>query len=346
MTTPPDIDLTERRQRVLRAVVEEYIASGQPVGSQTLVRSGGFGTSASTLRYELAWLESVGLLGHPHTSAGRVPTEAGYRYYAEEVLAERPPPARLAVDLRDVSREIDDALMATTEALAQVTNLLALASAPTVAVTDIRHVEIIALQPQVVMVVVITGAGAVAKRVLAFDAPVDPGLADWARDYLNETVTGSTQTMRAVRTRLEDPELDPRGRAFLAELAPVFQDLFEAGADRLYVGGASRLMSALQLQNQSDLNELAGALEERAALLEHLRSALGADGITVRLGAEHPDPVLRPLAMITASYGSPRRVLGAVSVIGPLRMDYTQAIGAVRGAAAALSDYVEDVYEE
>ncbi len=335
MTTPSDLELTERRQRVLRAVVEEYIATGNPVGSQTLARTGVFSTSASTLRYELAWLESVGLLGHPHTSAGRVPTEEGYRFYAEELLAERPAPAG----------EIDDALSATTEALAQVTNLLALACAPTIAVADIRHVEIIALQPQVVMVVVITGSGSVAKRVFAFDAPVDPGLADWARAYLNESLSGGNQTLRSVRARLADPDLDPTERAFLAEVAPVFHDLFETGADRLYVGGASLLMSELRLQDQNDLGSLAAALEERAALLSHLRSMLADDGITVRLGGEHGDPALRPLAMITASYGSRRHVLGAVSVVGPLRMDYARAIGAVRGAAAALSDYVDDVYE-
>jgi heat-inducible transcriptional repressor len=345
MTTPSDLELTERRQRVLRAVVEEYIATGNPVGSQTLARTGVFSTSASTLRYELAWLESVGLLGHPHTSAGRVPTEEGYRFYAEELLAERPAPARLAVDLHEVAGEIDDALSATTEALAQVTNLLALACAPTIAVADIRHVEIIALQPQVVMVVVITGSGSVAKRVFAFDAPVDPGLADWARAYLNESLSGGNQTLRSVRARLADPDLDPTERAFLAEVAPVFHDLFETGADRLYVGGASLLMSELRLQDQNDLGSLAAALEERAALLSHLRSMLANDGITVRLGGEHGDPALRPLAMITASYGSRRHVLGAVSVVGPLRMDYARAIGAVRGAAAALSDYVDDVYE-
>lgn len=345
MTTPPP-ELTQRRQRVLRAVIEQHIASGQPVGSQTLVRSGGFDTSASTLRYELAWLESVGLLAHPHTSAGRIPTELGYRVYAGALLEERHAATPLVVDLTEASREVDEALRATTEALSQVTSLLAIASAPTLPVVDVRHVEIIALQPQVVMVLVITGSGAVAKRVFAFDAPVDPGLAEWARAYLNETATGSAVTERAIRTRLEDPELDPRERDFLAQIAPVFHELFEAGADRLVVGGASRLMSELRAQDQHELNELAGVLEERAVMLDQLRAALRGDGVTIRLGEEHGAPALRPVAMITAGYGLPRRTLGAVSVIGPLRMDYAQAIVAVRGAAQVLSRYVEDVYED
>ena len=341
-----DLDLTERRRQVLHAVIEEHIASGQPVGSKTLVRARGFAASASTLRYELAWLESVGLLGHPHTSAGRVPTELGYRLYAGTLVAERAPAPALPVELSDASREVDDALRATTEALSQVTSLLAIASAPSVAEVDVRHIEILALQPQVVMVVVISGSGAVAKRVVAFDEPIDPGLADWARAYLNETLTAGAVTERAIRRRIDDPELDARERGFLEAVAPVFHELFEAGADRLVVGGASRLMSELRAQDQRELHQLSAVLEERAAMLGRLREALGTGGVTVRIGEDHGDPALRPVAMITAGYGLPTRTLGAVSVIGPVRMDYARAIGAVRGAAAVLSAYVEDVFED
>ncbi|MGI9116527.1 MAG: heat-inducible transcriptional repressor HrcA [Gaiellales bacterium] len=342
----PDLDLTERRQQVLRAVIEEHIASGQPVGSKTLVQTRGFATSASTLRYELAWLESVGLLGHPHTSAGRVPTELGYRFYAGTLLAERGAAEPLPVGLADASREVDDALRVTTEALSQVTSLLAIASAPSVAEADIRHIEILALQPQVVMVLAISGTGAVAKRVFAFDAPVDQGLAEWAREYLNDTLTGEAISERAVRRRIEDPDLSERERSFLDAIAPVFHELFEAGADRLVVGGASRLMSELRAQDQQELSQLAGVLEERAVMLGQLRAALRGDSVTVRIGEEHGEAALRPVAMITAGYGLPHRTLGAVSVIGPMRMDYARAIVAVRGAAAALSAYVEDVYED
>ncbi|MFM7693808.1 MAG: heat-inducible transcriptional repressor HrcA [Actinomycetota bacterium] len=345
---PPDIELTPRRREVLRAVIEEHISTGQPVGSQTLVRQHVFETSASTLRYELAWLESVGLLGHPHTSAGRVPTELGYRFYAGALLEERPAVPPLPVELGDASREVDEALRATTEALSQVTSLLAIASAPSLPVADIRHVEVLALQPQVVMVVVIAGSGAVAKRTIVFDAPVDPGLVEWGRAYLNETLAVGSITERAVRSRLEDPGLDGRERAFLDPIAPVFHDLFEAGPDRLVVGGASRLMRELSARerDQEGLSALAGVLEERADMLDRLRAALRGDAVTVRIGEEHGEPALRPVAMITAGYGLPRRALGAVGVIGPVRMDYAQAIVAVRGAAAVLSAYVEDVYED
>ena len=344
--TVPDLALTQRRQRVLRAVIEEHIVTGQPIWPQTLVRSGSFGPSASTLRYELAWLEAVGLLGHPYTSAGRVPTDLGYRLYAGELLAQRIAIEPLDVDLTEATREVDDALLATTEALSQVTRLLAIASAPSVALANIRHVEILALQPQVVMTLVITGSGAVVKRVFAFDGPVDPGLAGWARVYLNEMLTVGSISERAVRSRMESVDLDGQERAFLDAIAPVFHDLFEAGADRLFIGGTSRLMTELHAQNQHELGELAAVLEQRAVMLDQLRAALRGDDVTVRIGDEIEAPAMRPVAMVTAGYGLPRRVLGAVSVIGPVRMDYAQAIIAVRGAAAALSAYVEDVYED
>jgi hypothetical protein len=200
--------------------------------------------------------------------------------------------------------------------------------------------------PQVVMMLVISGTGAVAKRVFAFDGPVDPGLVEWSREYLNETLTGGLISERTVRRRMEDPDLPVRERDFLDAIAPVFHELFEAGADRLVVGGASRLMSELRAQNQQELTQLASVLEERAVMLGQLRTALRGDSVTVRIGEEHEEAALRPVAMITAGYGLSHRTLGAVSVIGPVRMDYAQAIVAVRGAAAALSAYVEDVYEE
>jgi heat-inducible transcriptional repressor len=337
--------LTQRREQVLRFVVEEHIASGVPVGSKTLATAGGFAFAPSTLRYDLAWLERSGLLDHPHTSAGRVPTEEGYRYYARLLLAERRPAEPPPVDLTAAHQEIDAALRATTEALAQVTNLLALATAPPLSTTTIRHVEVLLLQPQVVMVVVITAAGGVAKRIFAFEEPVDPGLAEWARAYLNETLAGTAIGTHAVRRRLLAPELAPREHAFLAAVGPVFSDVIDENAgDRVYLGGASRLISELRAREVGDLHVLAAALEERATMIGMLRDALAADRVLVRIGAEHPDPRVRPLALVASSYGIGARNLGAVSLLGPVRMDYARAIPTVRAAAAALSEFIGEVY--
>jgi heat-inducible transcriptional repressor len=344
MTDHADPDLTPRRARILRLVIEAHIASGAPVGSRTLAAIGDMGYSPSTIRYELAWLEQAGLLDHPHTSAGRVPTEAGYRFYADEVALERAPGRPLAVELSTAGREVDAALQSTTEALAQVSNLLALVSAPPVTATVVRHVEVLLLQPQVAMVVVITASGGVEKRLFAFDAPVDPKLVEWAKEFLNESVTGTGLGTHAIRRRLADADLSAREGAFLAVIAPIFSEVLEESHERVYVGGASRLISELRSREVADLGLLAAALEERATMLGMLREALGTDRVLIRIGGEHDDPRIRPLALVAAGYGVGARNLGVVSLVGPVRMDYTAAVATVRGAAAALSDFVESVY--
>src|SRR3712207_4685731 len=152
MATRGEPVLSERQEQILARVVEGYVATGAPVGSKALVERSGLGVSPSTVRYELAVLEEQGLLTHPHTSAGRIPTDAGYRYYVDRVLERlEPRPRGLDLDLSDAQSQVDEALRATTDALAQVTRLVALVSAPPLETTIVRHVEVIVLQPQLVM---------------------------------------------------------------------------------------------------------------------------------------------------------------------------------------------------
>src|ERR671934_107965 len=219
------IELTERQRDLLRRVVEDYVASGRPVGSKSLVERGSLRFSASTVRNELAELERLGLLTHPHTSAGRVPTEAGYRFYADVLLEQLDPrPSPFPLDLAAARSEVEAALQATTETLSQVTRLLALVSAPPVQTTTVRHVEVLLLQPQVVMVVVITSTGGVSKRVFRFEEPVDTGLVTWAGQYLNDRVAGLELGSHLLRRRLDDPSLGPRESAFLGSLRPLFAE--------------------------------------------------------------------------------------------------------------------------
>src|SRR5215203_6227126 len=240
MVEGADTTLTDRQQEILRRVVEEYVESGEPVGSKHLVTRGGMTVSPSTVRAELAELEALGLLTHPHTSAGRVPTEAGYRFYAEGVLERQDPrPARFPLDLTAMRSEVEDALQSTTEMLSQVTRLLALVSAPRLETASVRRVEVLLLQPSVVMVVTITSNGGVAKKLVTFDRPVDPGLAAWANEYLNERLTGVRLGTHLLRRRIDDPGLAPRELAFIEALRPAFLELVRPSAQSLYVGGAA-----------------------------------------------------------------------------------------------------------
>jgi heat-inducible transcriptional repressor len=338
--------LTPRQAQILSHVVSEYIATGIPVGSKAIVESGGVAASPSTVRYELAELEALGLLSHPHTSAGRVPTDAGYRHYADELLERPLPAASLPVDVSAARTEVDTALRSTTEVLSQLTSLLALVSAPPLETTVIRHVEVLQLQAQVVLVVVITATGAVTKRIFAFESPVDPKVVEWARAYLNEQIAGMRLGARMLRSRLLDPGLTPRELAFLETLRPAFTELVEAGEQRLYIGGTAGLLAGMRPRDVAELDGLMRALEERVALLEVLQEALFTSRVLVRIGAENPLPPLRTLSLVAASYGTPGRNLGTVSVVGPTRMDYGHAIASVRAGAAFLSDIVEDLYED
>jgi heat-inducible transcriptional repressor len=337
--------LTERQELVLRRLVEEYLDAGAPVGSKAL--STAFEWGPSTIRHELANLEELGLLAHPHTSAGRVPTQAGYRYFVDRLLPEAETSSGPSLGLSLVRRELDEAMRVTTEALSQVTNLLAIVTAPPIETSTIRHVEVLALQPQVLMVVVITSTGGVTKRMFTFPRPVDTGLADWAASYLNERLVGLGLGARMLHQRLHDPELSATETAFLDALAPVFTELEESAQATLYVEGTGKLLTTGRVGDVSELNLLMEMLERRVAVLGILRSALSTGhSLAVRIGAENEVPALRSLALVAASYGLPQRSLGAVSVIGPLRMDYGHAIRTVREAAAQLSRFVVDVYDE
>jgi len=242
------------------------MATGAPVGSKALAIEAELGVGSSTIRNELALLEEQGLLSHPHTSAGRVPTDAGYRYFVDQLLREEPDDER-PLSLQLMRREVDAAMRTTTETLSQVTDLVAIVTAPPVHTATIRHIEVLVLQPQVLMVVVITSTGGVSKRIFTFERPVDAGLAEWAASYLNERLVGMGLGARMLDARLHDPTLPATEREFLQGLAPAFGALAETAEQTLYVDGAARLVDEHRWDDLSELNALLEMLERRVTLL-------------------------------------------------------------------------------
>jgi len=340
--------LSQRQELILELVVDAYLASGKPVPSKEIAGLREVEWGPSTVRAELAALETAGYLTHPHTSAGRVPTEMGYRRHVD-LLMEAGPPAETVVELElsRLRREIDAAMRETTMALAQMTDLMAVAMAPpeTLAAT-IHRVEVLRLRPERVMVVAIATNGAVAKRVFDFPEPVDPGLVEWASSYLNESLAGLGLGARMIASRLADPALPPVEAEFLAALGAAFTELeHEDAADTLYTEGAARLLSEAHLADLPQADSLMTALEERASLLEMLRSTLDRRSVFLWIGGENPRPEMRSVSVVGANYGLAHRNLGSVGVVGPLRMDYATAIASVRAAARALSRYCETVYD-
>ena len=341
------VQISARQSFILRKVVEGHQALDSPVGSKWLADQDDVPWGPSTVRSELARLEETGLLVHPHTSAGRVPTDSGYRYYVDELLERGDlPAARKPLELTDMRREVDEAMRATTEQLSQVTNLLAMVSAPPIETATIHRVEVLLLQPQVAMVVIITSTGGVTKRVISYEGPLDPGLVGWAGSYLNEALGGMDVGSRMLASKLAERSLDASERAFLETLSPAFTELEESAGDTLFVDGAARLLSEHRFQELPQLSELMEALERRVALLAVMRASLSESNVYLRIGRENPAPALHSVSMVAANYGLARRNLGAVSVLGPVSMDYPQAIIAVRQAASELSRFVAEVYDE
>jgi heat-inducible transcriptional repressor len=347
--------LSPRQELILKVVVDAYLASAKPVGSKEVSSKPEIEWGASTVRAELAALEAAGYLTHPHTSAGRIPTDAGYRRYVDVLLesgapaprAPRAPRAKAGgeVELSRLRRELDDAMRETTLALAQVTDLVALATAPPETVdATIHRVEVLRLRPNRVMVVAIASNGAVAKRVFEFESDVDPGLVEWASSYLNESLAGLGIGARMIADRLADPELSPLEAEFVATLGAAFTELEGESVGTLYMEGAARLLSDSRLGELPRADKVMSALEGRASVLRMLRSTLDERSVFLWIGGENPQPELRSVSVVGANYGLAHRNLGAVGVVGPLRMDYATAISSVRGAARELSRYCETVY--
>ncbi len=340
--------LTSRQERILCKVVEDYLRTAQPVASRSIAADPDLDCGPSTVRNELALLEEQGLLAHPHVSAGRVPTDAGQRYVVDCLLnaPQTLPAVPRRLELSLIRRELDEAMRATSETLSQMTNLLAVVSAPSMNTASIRHIEVLALQPQVVLIVIITSTGNVSKMLAAFERPVDPGLVSWAGEYLNERLVGLVLGARMLQQRLIDPSLSTSERTFLDRFAPAFGDLSSEHEDALYVEGTARLFESGKFADTSEVNELIDLLERRVALLRVLRTALGEPGVLVRIGRENELPAMHSLALVATGYGMARRKLGTVSLIGPVRMDYASAIATVREAAYELSRFVENAYAE
>jgi heat-inducible transcriptional repressor len=225
-----------------------------------------------------------------------------------------------------------------------VTRLLALVSAPPIEAATVRHVDVLQLQPNVVVVVVITSTGGVSKQRYSFPDRVDVGLVTWAGEYLRERLTGVHLRSRLLVRAFDDPSLSEREQVFLSAIRGAFDAVQDER--RLYVGGAAGLLDELRSEEIGAYRSLIDALEKRAALLDVLAQSFAMRRPFVRVGDELEQSGLHNLALVGATYGLTNQTLGAVSLLGPLRMDYEKALRSVRSAAHELSRFVEEVYED
>ncbi|HSM01760.1 MAG TPA: heat-inducible transcriptional repressor HrcA [Acidimicrobiia bacterium] len=324
--------LDERKAAILAALVEHYIDSGAPVSSRTILDLSGLDCSSATIRNELVVLEHEGFVSKPHTSAGRVPTNRGYRYYIDHLspgLLRDSTRGRIEQFFATFHSEFGRVLRETSDLLSEITAYPAVVLGPGLRDQTVRDVHLVGVEPGVVLLVLVAEGGRVHQSIVRCPVPVTPAEVGDAADALTEALVGAT--MPAALEGLDFGGLEPPTRSLVARALEAVEGAAEAGRE-IYVGGASRMVELWE--DLAKLHRVLGLLEREATVLELLDES--AEGTTVRLGPELPAGE-EDLAVVSAPYAAGRS-RGRMGVLGPMRMDYRRTIRVVEEVSEALGD--------
>ena len=336
------LDSQDRSKRVLAALVREYIASGEPVASSLLVAAAGLGVSSATVRSILARLEEEGFVQQPHTSAGRIPTDRGYRFYVDLLLdTKRPSRMAHAVEVRlrkDHGGLLDSLLPQVSHMVSQASGHIGFAVRPAHEAAVFDRVEFIPLGGARVLIVIVARGGHVIQKVIDVSEPLGADELRAAANYLNVEFCGLPlhRAREAVLERISQERMlyDELLARAMRLATSTFADL--PGGSTIYVDGAASLLEETHGLTFSTLHTLLELIEEKQRLVHLLNEYIDGPGLTVVIGAEHPDPHLRSFSLIASTYASDGST-GTIGVIGPTRMRYPRAIDVVDGAAQAVS---------
>jgi heat-inducible transcriptional repressor len=346
MVAQNPVELGPRKVEVLRAIVEEYVRTGEPVGSETLADRHRLGVSPATIRNEMSSLEELGLLTHPHTSAGRVPTDLGYRRYVDSL----PPRGRLReAQRRAIAQffektvlDVEEVLRGAAQLLSRLTQYAGVAVAPSAPEERIHHAELVEMGSKV-LVLVIGQHGQVLSRMI--ERPVQlqsERIQDLGRRISEEVADltlAETDPVIARLAREESPDVAP----LLSQVQVAFGDMQEGESDHVVVGGVANLAGELALWRAETMRRLFDALEQEAEVLRLLRDTSLQEELSVTIGDEHPATGSWEAALVAAPYRAGDVALGTIGVVGPTRMDYLTTISAVRAVAGRLSELVEQL---
>ena len=330
--------LNERRRRVLSALVEEYIASATPVGSKTLVDRYELGCSPATVRNELSILEETGFVMQPHISAGRMPTDTGYRSFVD-ALIESGAPGRAGESLSapaSQAGEVDELMRETSVALTQLTSCLSVVLAPSVSLSRVRRIDLLSLAPRRALFVLITSSGQVVNRSIELAAEASPERLAQIERAMNAALDGKRASqIRPLRDAIDTGDV---ADGLVGRIIDVILDaLEEADHDRLTHVGVPALLAQPEFHDAERARPLIEFLEDGIAVLEALSDALGTRDITVRIGHENRRAELGNVSIVATNFGAAGGD-GVIGVIGPTRMDYPRAMAAVRVVADGLSE--------
>jgi heat-inducible transcriptional repressor len=326
----------ERRLEVLRAIVQDYVSTNDPVGSKALAERHDLGVSPATIRNDMAVLEEQGYITQPHTSAGRVPTDKGYRLFVDRLSAVKPLSVaeRRAIErFLDGAVDLHDVLSRSVRLLAQLTRQVAVVQYPTLSRSAVRHLEVVQLTASRLMLVLITDTGRVEQRVVDTPVDVDADAVAELRTLLNTAFVG----VKLVDAGGKVPDLLDSAPQHLRGLvatvsATLLETLVEPSEDRLVIGGTANLAQTNALDFRGSVRPLLEALEEQVVVLR-LMSQVDASTVLVRIGEENAHEALTGASFVSVGYGSGDRALGGLGVVGPTRMDYPGNMAAVRAVA-------------
>ncbi|GED87119.1 heat-inducible transcriptional repressor HrcA [Streptomyces sp. 6-11-2] len=327
--------LSERRLQVLRAIVQDYVGTEEPVGSKALTERHSLGVSPATVRNDMAALEDEGFIAQPHTSAGRIPTDKGYRLFVDKLAEVKPmtaPERRAIHNFLDGAVDLDDVVARTVRLLAQLTRQVAVVQYPSLTRSTVRHVELLALAPARVMLVLITDTGRVEQRMIDCPAPFgETSLAD-LRARLNSRVAGRrfTDVPQLVEDLPDGFDVEDRGTVATV-LSTLLETLVEENEERLVIGGTANL-TRFAHDFPLTIRPVLEALEEQVVMLRLLGETQN-PGMTVRIGHENAHEGLNSTSIVSVGYGSGGEAVAKLGVVGPTRMDYPGTMGAVRAVA-------------
>ena len=328
--------LEERKLEVLRAIIEDYIVSEEPVGSKALAERHHLGVSPATIRNDMALLEEEGYIAQPHTSAGRVPTDKGYRLFVDRLASLKPLSSaerRAIASFLEGAVDLDDVLRRTVRLLAQLTRQVAVVQYPSLARSAIRHLEVVHLAPTRLMLVLITDTGRVEQRVVELPAAVSEPLVGELRTMLNAALRERRLAEAPeIVTALPDGAL-PELRPLLTTMTSVLlETLVEHPEERVVLGGTANLTRSA-LDFPGTIRPVLEALEEQVVLLRLIGEVQSPSRVLVRIGEENPYEGLRSTSVVTVGYGPGDRALGGLGVLGPTRMDYAGTMSSVAAVA-------------
>ena len=336
----------DRKLAVLRAIVEDYVATEEPVGSKALVERHGLGVSPATVRNDMAVLEEEGFIHQPHTSAGRVPTDKGYRLFVDRLTTVKPMSAaerRAISTFLDGAVDLDDVVQRSVRMLSQLTRQVAVVQYPTLSRSTVRHVELVVLAPTRLLVVLILSTGRVEQRVVEVSDQLGDELLATLRSRIGRAVVG--ERIADATTALGVLEAEP-GDVPAGVVAAVVDTLADAMSDhrsdeRVAVGGAANLARYGDSFDTS-VRPLLEALEEHVVLLKLLGEASTGGAVTVRIGAEGPFAALSSTSVVATGYGPGDDALASLGIVGPTRMDYPGTMTAVRAVARYVSRILDE----